>query len=101
MASLCINIYTKSAHTYCILKIPVKDRYVLNNTQKKFIEGVGRKEREKYSRQKRKKKLLFAGGFLKAFISESTPLEVNDKTLMDLVSKRQVPRPFEIFFLSV
>lgn len=68
--------------------------YVLNNTQKKFIEGVGRKDGEKYSRQKRKKRLLFAEGFLKAFISKSTPLEVNDKTLTDFGDKKTSSQTF-------
>lgn len=68
--------------------------YVLKNTQKEFIEGARRKDGEKYSRQKRKKKLLFADGFLKAFISESTPLEVNDKTLMDFGDKKTSSQTF-------
>lgn len=63
-------------------------------TQNKFIEGVRRKDGEKYSRQKRKKKLLFAEGFLKAFISESTPLEVNDKTLTDFGVKKTSSQTF-------
>lgn len=96
-----INIYTKSAYTSCILKIPVKGMCVLNNTQKEFIEGVGSKDGEKYSRQKRKKELLFAEGFQKHSFLNPLLLRLMIKLLRILVTKRQVPRPFEIFFLSV
>lgn len=84
LTTLCINTYTKSAHTSCILKIPVKSMYVLNNSQKKLLREL--EVRMEDSRQKRKKELCFVGGFLKAFVFESALLD--DKTLVAFGDKK-------------
>lgn len=64
---------------------------VLNNTQKEFIEGVGSKDGEKYSRQKRKKELLFAEGFQKHSFLNPLLLKLMIKLLRILWQKDKFP----------
>jgi len=101
--TFCRKKYFKLTHTSCILKIPVKGTQALNSSQNKFIERLGSYDGgEKYSRQKRKKELPFAGGLLKVFIFGLNPLFLQlIKLLQILVTKRPVFTPFEIFFPSV